>query len=173
MKAKLVMSLVKIKTISRQKSCKVTSELHLDDFTKEEVDKYYNPIYLDPGRKHVLTAVTGSDLKNKEARGCSTKVYYSMTGTLNYQRSLDKEKINSNVKKMETDISTGKRIQKNQVKFKGLQSGVLGTLWRALEKRESNTSSLIVVTIDKCRMSRVCSSCKNNTFHPSSRVMMC
>ncbi|KAI8879419.1 hypothetical protein K501DRAFT_276553 [Backusella circina FSU 941] len=38
----------------------------------------------------------------------STMEYYTMTGPFNYQRSLEKEQINSNIKKMETDIFTGK-----------------------------------------------------------------
>ncbi|KAI8879633.1 hypothetical protein K501DRAFT_276319 [Backusella circina FSU 941] len=141
-------------------------------FQKKEVDKYYSSIYLDPDGKHVFTSVNESGLKNNEVGRSLTKEYYTITGSLNYQRSLDKEKINCNVKRTETDIHTGKTTNVTkyekyvkykpsnltslfQVKFKGLQSGVTGILWRALKKRENNTSSLIVVTIDGFRTSRV------------------
>ncbi|KAI8884802.1 hypothetical protein K501DRAFT_312328 [Backusella circina FSU 941] len=53
---------------------------------------------------------------------------------------------------------------KDQVKFKGLQSGVTGILRGTLKKRENNTYSLIVATIDECRVYRVCNSCKNDTL---------
>ncbi|KAI8891201.1 hypothetical protein K501DRAFT_166315, partial [Backusella circina FSU 941] len=92
----------------KKRAVKTTSELQLYGFTKEEVEEYYSPIYLEPGRKHVFTSVTRSDLRNNEVRKCSTKEYYTMTDSSKYQRSLDKEKINSNVKKMETDIPTEK-----------------------------------------------------------------
>ncbi|KAI8887268.1 hypothetical protein K501DRAFT_269027 [Backusella circina FSU 941] len=80
----------------KKRAVKITSGLQLDDFTKEKVVKYYSLIYLDSGRKQVFAAVTGNDLKNNE-------------------RSLDKGKINSNVKKMKTDISTGKTA--NVIKY--------------------------------------------------------
>ncbi|KAI8891385.1 hypothetical protein K501DRAFT_265246 [Backusella circina FSU 941] len=83
-----------------------TSDESSEDSNDEETKRTFTNN--NPGRKHVFTTVTGSDLKNNEVKGCSTKEYCTMTGSLNYQRSLDEERINSNVKKIETSISTGK-----------------------------------------------------------------
>jgi hypothetical protein len=99
---------------AEKKNFPTTSELKLEDFTKEEVDKHYKPIYLDPGRKHVFTGVTGSDLLNNEVRRCSSKEYYTMTGSQRDQPKLEKEKIDSGMKKTETDIPTAKTASKAQ-----------------------------------------------------------
>jgi ribosomal protein L37AE/L43A len=61
-------------------------------------------------------------------------------------------------------------FSKDQVKFKGLQTGVTGLLWRALKKREKDTSSFIILTVDECRTSKVCSSCKNSALKVPSIV---
>jgi hypothetical protein len=91
-----------------------TFELKLEHFTKEGVDKHYKPIYLDSGRKYVFTGVTGSDLLNNEVRRCSSKEYYTMTGSRRDQPKLEKEKIDSGMKKIETDIPTAKTASKAQ-----------------------------------------------------------
>jgi hypothetical protein len=62
--------------------------LKLDDFTLDEVDKDYKPYYIDPGRKHVFTAITGAD----EVRRCSSKEYCTMTGYVQRNNALDREK---------------------------------------------------------------------------------
>jgi hypothetical protein len=44
---------------------------------------------------------------------------------------------------------------KDQTRLKGLQSGVVGLLWRTLTKRAKETKSLIVLSIDKYNTSKV------------------
>ncbi|KAG1388805.1 hypothetical protein G6F60_013577 [Rhizopus arrhizus] len=53
-------------------------ELTLEDFNYEEVHNQYHPMFLDPGRKSLFTAVVGV-ASSKQIRKSSVKEYYHLT----------------------------------------------------------------------------------------------
>ena len=53
-------------------------ELILEDFNYEEAHNQYHPMFLDPGRKSLFTAVVGV-ASAKQIRKCSVKEYYHLT----------------------------------------------------------------------------------------------
>ncbi|KAI7898983.1 uncharacterized protein BX663DRAFT_489551 [Cokeromyces recurvatus] len=56
-------------------------ELTLHDFTLPEVAKDYHPIFVDPGRKSVFTAVSDLNEPRYPIIRCSTKEYYHLTAS--------------------------------------------------------------------------------------------
>lgn len=55
-------------------------DLTVKDFEYEEVITSYRPMFIDPGRKSVFTAVVGLE-DNHQVRKCSTSEYYHLTGS--------------------------------------------------------------------------------------------
>ncbi|KAI8967583.1 hypothetical protein BDF20DRAFT_900183, partial [Mycotypha africana] len=53
-------------------------------------------------------------------------------------------------------------FNKSAVHLKGLRTGVVGVLWRALERREA-AGDLLVITIDEYLSCRTCNNCRSNT----------
>ena len=67
-------------------------DLELEDFELEETRTSYRPKFLDPGRKSVLTAAVGKNTGEHQIRGCSTKVYYHLTGSTQLLKRQQKSK---------------------------------------------------------------------------------
>ncbi|KAI9483236.1 MAG: hypothetical protein EXX96DRAFT_479415, partial [Benjaminiella poitrasii] len=78
----------------------------LDDFDLEEINADYLPIAIDPGRKSVFTAVTGSDLR--KVKRCSIKEYYHLTGSTKYSAKLQRLKDQHNITDIESRIPSNK-----------------------------------------------------------------
>ncbi|KAG0871841.1 hypothetical protein G6F16_005603 [Rhizopus arrhizus] len=82
-------------------------ELTLEDFNYEEVHNQYHPMFLDPGRKSLFTAVVGV-ASAKQIRKCSVKEYYHLTGSTVYSKKLELKKECSGIKTIESQIPTPK-----------------------------------------------------------------
>ncbi|GAA5805804.1 hypothetical protein HPULCUR_011330 [Helicostylum pulchrum] len=70
-------------TFARRRTKNPTVKLELEDFTQDEIDLYFRPCTVDPGRNHVFTSFHG----DKEIRRMSTKEFYSYGGTLQCLKS--------------------------------------------------------------------------------------
>ncbi|KAI7907892.1 uncharacterized protein BX663DRAFT_566423 [Cokeromyces recurvatus] len=64
--------------VSRSKDNDI--QLELEDSDIEEVQSIYKPLFLDPGRKSVYTAVEGLNPTYSILK-CTTKEYYHMTSS--------------------------------------------------------------------------------------------
>ncbi|KAI9473845.1 MAG: hypothetical protein EXX96DRAFT_320843 [Benjaminiella poitrasii] len=84
----------------------MNSDLLLDDFDLEEINADYLPIAIDPGRKSVFTAVTGSD--SREVKRCSIKEYYHLTGSIKYSVKLQRLEDQHNITDIESRIPFNK-----------------------------------------------------------------
>lgn len=83
-------------------------ELRLDDFTLREVEKDYNPIYVDPGRKSVFTAVSGLNEASHPIIRCSTKEYYHLTGSTVFSAQQRLLKVQNGIEGIESLIPSTK-----------------------------------------------------------------
>ncbi|KAI9246569.1 hypothetical protein EDC94DRAFT_627181 [Helicostylum pulchrum] len=70
-------------TFARRRTKNPTVKLELEDFTQDEIDLYFRPCTVDPGRNHVFTSFHG----DKEIRRMSTKEFYSYGGTFQCLKS--------------------------------------------------------------------------------------
>jgi hypothetical protein len=80
----------------------------MEDFTLDEVKKDYKPYFVDPGRTHAFTAVSGFESSNVEVRRCSTTEYYTMTGSIAYLKKLNQKKSEEGITAIESGIPTAK-----------------------------------------------------------------
>jgi hypothetical protein len=92
----------------KQKKDIKNHNLVLEDFEYEEIERIYQPVFIDPGRKAVYTAAIGLDTSNRQIRQCSTKEYYNLTGSTKYSSRLQKLKDSKGLTSIETNISTQK-----------------------------------------------------------------
>lgn len=83
-------------------------ELELQDFTSEEISKYYRVCAIDPGVRHLFTASYGAGGAHHEVRRCSSKEYYTMTGSLRRGKQLLSSKKRLGIDTIETNYPTGK-----------------------------------------------------------------
>ncbi|KAI8078177.1 uncharacterized protein B0P05DRAFT_470538 [Gilbertella persicaria] len=85
-------------------------ELALEDFNYEEVINQYQPVFLDPGRKSLFTAVVGVE-SAKQIRKSSAKEYYHLTGSTVYSKKLESKKQRSGILTLESQIPTSKTTE--------------------------------------------------------------
>ncbi|KAI7906953.1 uncharacterized protein BX663DRAFT_426290 [Cokeromyces recurvatus] len=83
-------------------------ELTLRDFTLPEVAKDYHPIFVDPGRKSVFTAVSGLNESRHPIIRCSTKEYYHLTGSTVFSAQQQFLKSQNGIEDIESRIPTTK-----------------------------------------------------------------
>lgn len=83
--------------------------LELDDFTHEEVDRYFRPCTVDPNRKDAYVSYHG----NKDIRRLSSAEYYDMSGNINRQKMEQERKKRSGVLQIETQIPSPKTASIN------------------------------------------------------------
>lgn len=86
------------------------TQLELEDFTAEEVDKYFRPVALDPGRRKIFKAAYGCGEDSHEIRQCSTAEYYNMTGSPQRNKVLHREKKQTGIDRAEGNFPTGKTV---------------------------------------------------------------
>ncbi|EIE85546.1 hypothetical protein RO3G_10256 [Rhizopus delemar RA 99-880] len=82
-------------------------ELTVEDFNYEEVHNQYHPIFLDPGRKSLFTAVVGI-ASAKQIWKSSVKEYYHLTGSTVYSKKTRVKKKCSGINTIESQIPTPK-----------------------------------------------------------------
>ncbi|PHZ13490.1 uncharacterized protein RHIMIDRAFT_120768 [Rhizopus microsporus ATCC 52813] len=78
--------------------------LELSDFTTDEVDKYFRPCTVDPGRKDAFVSYHGGT----DIRRLSSAEYYSMSGTVNRQKAQQGRKQSLGIESIETNIPSPK-----------------------------------------------------------------
>ncbi|ORE07898.1 hypothetical protein BCV72DRAFT_204608 [Rhizopus microsporus var. microsporus] len=78
--------------------------LELSDFTTDEVDKYFRPCTVDPGRKDTFVSYHGGT----DIRRLSSAEYYSMSGTVNRQKAQQGRKQNLGIESIKTNIPSPK-----------------------------------------------------------------
>jgi hypothetical protein len=83
-------------------------QLELQDFTASEIHEYFQPVAVDPGRNQIFTACYGSGQNNHQVRRMSSLEYYSMIGSSQRNKILQREKTQSGFAKVETDRPTPK-----------------------------------------------------------------
>ncbi|GAA5814594.1 hypothetical protein MFLAVUS_008093 [Mucor flavus] len=80
--------------------------LELDDFTTEEVEQYFRPCAVDPGRIDAFVSYHGGN----DIRRLSSSEYYNMHGTVTRQKSEQGRKGRSGLEAIETNISSPKKL---------------------------------------------------------------
>lgn len=83
-----------------------TFDLSLDDFSLSEVEQTYVPIFLDPNRKSVFSAMVG--IQEQQIRKCSMKEYYHLTGSTKLSKELESLKKSEGVEPIESSIPSPK-----------------------------------------------------------------
>ena len=76
-------------------------QLELQDFTASEIHEHFQPVAVDPGRNQIFTACYGSGQTEHQIRRMSTTEYYSMTGSNQRNKALQKEKKDSGLATIE------------------------------------------------------------------------
>ncbi|KAG2193132.1 hypothetical protein INT47_006432 [Mucor saturninus] len=85
----------------------------LTDFNSEEVESVFRPVFLDPGRKAVFTAMDVLDREKHNILRCTTKEYCHLTGSPLYQKRLLRRKQENGVEAIETGTPTTKTADVN------------------------------------------------------------
>ena len=67
-------------------------QLDLEDFTASEIHEHFQPVAVDPGRNQIFTACYGSGQTEHQVRRMLTTEYYTMTGSSQRNKTLQKEK---------------------------------------------------------------------------------
>ncbi|KAI8077386.1 uncharacterized protein B0P05DRAFT_130077 [Gilbertella persicaria] len=78
--------------------------LKVDDFTSEEVDRYFRPCTVDPNRSDVFISYHGKN----DLRRLSTADYYNMNGTVNRQKLEQDRKKRLDIEQIETHFHSPK-----------------------------------------------------------------
>jgi hypothetical protein len=78
--------------------------LELDDFETHEVDQFFRPCAVDPGRTHAFTAA----YPDGQSRRLGTNEYYNMAGTISRNHKLEKMKQDSGIQQLESAIPSPK-----------------------------------------------------------------
>jgi hypothetical protein len=79
-------------------------KLSISDFNSEEVNSYFSPITVDPGRRDVFVSYHD----NNDIRSLSSKEYYNASGCVNRMKKQDERKITGGIKEIETGIPSSK-----------------------------------------------------------------
>ncbi|GAA5812652.1 hypothetical protein MFLAVUS_006109 [Mucor flavus] len=80
--------------------------LELDDFTTEEVEQYFRPCAVDPGRIDAFVSYHGGN----DIRRLSSSEYYNMHGTVTRQKSEQGRKGQSGLEAIQTNIPSPKTL---------------------------------------------------------------
>ncbi|KAI9254200.1 hypothetical protein EDC94DRAFT_619207 [Helicostylum pulchrum] len=91
-------------TFARRRTENPMVKLELQDFTQDEIDLYFRPCTVDPGRNHVFTSFH----EDNEIGRMSTKEFYSYGGTLQRLKSRQEMKRRTGVSTIEPSIPTTK-----------------------------------------------------------------
>lgn len=83
-------------------------DLQLDDFEQNEIEEYFTPCALDPGRRDIFQAAYGAGDTPHEIRHCSTKEYYQLTGSPDRNKKLQNEKKRLGIEYIESSFPTAK-----------------------------------------------------------------
>jgi hypothetical protein len=85
--------------------------LGLEDFDQNEVEKYFLPCTVDPGRKSVFTATVGQNSSEHEIRSCTSAKRACYTGSKRRQHFVDNLKSRKGIKEIETQIPSPKTVK--------------------------------------------------------------
>lgn len=93
---------------------KTSIELELEDFSSDDIETYFRPCALDPGRRDVCWAAYGFGCDEHELCKCSTIEYYTMTGSRKKNKKLAKERKERGIERIESNFPTGKTSNMEQ-----------------------------------------------------------
>jgi hypothetical protein len=83
-------------------------QLSLEDFDASEIEQSFQPVAVDPGRNQVFTASYGTSSGQHELRRCSSKEYSAMAGSARRNAQMQKEKKETAMLRIETNLPTPK-----------------------------------------------------------------
>ncbi|KAI8987895.1 hypothetical protein BDF20DRAFT_852726 [Mycotypha africana] len=108
---------------SRQEKS-ATATLTLEDYTPAEINKYFMPIAVDPGRNEIFTAVVGYNTDMHQIRACSKEERAQIAGYNRRARVVDEKKVATGIKEIETNLPTCKTVH-SEIQYKLYLSYVL------------------------------------------------
>ncbi|KAL1934459.1 hypothetical protein VTP01DRAFT_6641 [Rhizomucor pusillus] len=82
-------------------------ELVLSDF-KEEIENYFMPCGLNPGRRNIFQAAYGAQNTEHEIRRSSTREYYQWTGSPKRNENLKKARKRNGIEEIESNFPSAK-----------------------------------------------------------------
>lgn len=91
-------------------------QLELTDLQLAEIKKEYKPVFIDPGRKAVFTAVEGLDKKKHRVIRCTSKEYYHFTGSTRYVANMNRQKKQNGIGKIESGMPSAKTMNPESYK---------------------------------------------------------
>lgn len=83
-------------------------ELELSDFKEEEIENYFMPCALDPGRRDIFQAAYGAQNTEHEIRRSSTREYYQWTGSPKRNENLKKARKRNGIEEIESNFPSAK-----------------------------------------------------------------
>jgi hypothetical protein len=92
------------------KETKEKAVLEIVDLQKNEIEQLVLPVTVDPGSKKVFTATITHDQDNQEFRRCSAKERISFAGSDRRRQKVERLKVVTSVKTIESQIPTSKTI---------------------------------------------------------------
>lgn len=88
----------------------IGTDLDLQSFDAEEIERNFIPCAIDPGICQAFTAAYGDGEVPHEVRQASTSEYYMYTGSPQRLRELQKEKRTAGIDVLESQLDTGKTV---------------------------------------------------------------
>ncbi|GAA5815664.1 hypothetical protein MFLAVUS_009177 [Mucor flavus] len=84
--------------------------LELEDFRDEEVQRYFQPCAVDPGRKQVFTSIIHHEEGKQEVRRCSSKERRVYIGSLRRAYHVEKLKASNGIKIIEANFPSPRTV---------------------------------------------------------------
>jgi hypothetical protein len=82
----------------------------LEDFNLAEINNFFLPCSVDPGRKSIFTATVGHNSDSHEIRSCTSKERQCYTGSMRRQAFVNNLKSKRGIKEIETQIPSPKTL---------------------------------------------------------------
>jgi hypothetical protein len=82
----------------------------LEDFNLAEINNFFQPCSIDPGRKALFTATVGHNSDSHEIRSCTSKERQCYTGSMRRQAFVNNLKSKRGIKEIETQIPSPKTL---------------------------------------------------------------
>lgn len=86
-------------------------KLEITDFNTKEIEEYFRPITVDPGRRDAFNSYHGDN----DLRRLTTKEYYAASGAPGRLKQQDKQKQQNGLKSLETSIPTWKTTREDKL----------------------------------------------------------
>ncbi|KAI8984581.1 hypothetical protein BDF20DRAFT_972068 [Mycotypha africana] len=84
--------------------------LTLEDFTHDEIERYFVPVTIDSGRNQIFTAAVGYDSVHHQVRSCSKEERANIAGYTRRAKIVDNKKNITGLKDIESEMPTSKTV---------------------------------------------------------------